>query len=158
MPREYFYSDTAASNFTPNCINNELTVAFGMNLHPQVVAAINELNSKGWRFFVVTQNRGRAYYRHKVITIPDWAYKRQATGNPGYLDWYVSHECAHAYRAEANDWAANHGDSFMEELVRICPDSSLKYELNYKPRNAIRNGITADGYVIPQHKIRLEDL
>jgi hypothetical protein len=87
----------------------------------------------GWKFYPVSQSRGRCYYRPKVITIPVHAIVRAID----YKTWYISHEMAHAYDASRS----NHGDPFMRKLIEICPPEFVHHELGYKPRNAARNGI-----------------
>jgi hypothetical protein len=134
------FDDT--DHFTPNMIRRDLMPQLGVGCHNQVKAAAKDLIERGWRMYVVAQTRGRCYYNDKVITIPAWVIEKR---DVEYKDWYISHECAHAYRCEANDRSANHGDRFMQELIRICPNVSLKYEIEYKPRNATRNGITQNG-------------
>lgn len=91
------------------------------------------LEAQGWVFYVVDQTRGRCYYQPRIITIPLWATKK----SKDYLDWYVSHEIAHTYAR-----GDNHGQKFMSELKRLCPEDSIHYEITYKPRNAIAAGIS----------------
>jgi len=92
-----------------------------------------KLIAEGWRFYCVSQSRGRCYGSSRVITIPSWAVKRQAE----YKTWYISHEIAHAL----DDCLHNHGPEFMEWLKVVCPVESLHHELEYKPRNATAAGI-----------------
>ena len=88
-----------------------------------------------YEIFVVDQQRGRCYFSEKVITIPVWAFKH----GKEYLDWYLSHELAHAYAGPF----AKHGPLFMKKLKEICPANAIHLELGYKPRNAAAAGISA---------------
>ena len=121
--------------FKPNMIAREHKDTLFANVPESVKNFARTLrDSRGWRFYAVSQLRGRCYYRPKVITIPVHAIVRPID----YKTWYISHELAHAYDAARS----NHGDPFMRELIRICPPEYIHHELGYKPRNAARNGIT----------------
>lgn len=93
-----------------------------------------ELKSKGWKFYVVDQQRGRCYYYDKVITIPKWALY---STDDGYATYYLSHEMAHCYTI-----GDEHGLRFMNKFKEICPAEFHHYELGYKPRNASAAGIS----------------
>jgi hypothetical protein len=95
-----------------------------------------ELKAKGWKFYVVSQTRGRCYFNIKTITIPSWVLRADIK-RPGYLAWYCSHEMAHAYAGIA----AKHGPMFMVWLKVICPSEYQQYELGYKPMHATSAGI-----------------
>lgn len=90
----------------------------------------------GWKIYAVAQDRGRCYYRSKVITIPVWVINIGGTK----LCWYFSHEMAHAYNFRAGT-CDHHGPNFMEWLKKICPENAIHHELGYKPRNATAAGI-----------------
>jgi len=119
--------------FTPRMIDKSVTIAVLKDLRESVKEQMKLLGSQGWRFYPVTQTRGRCYFRDKVITLPSWALKREMI----YRQWYVCHEMAHAFAG----LKAKHGPEFMAELKRICPEESLHFEIEYKPRNAIAAGI-----------------
>lgn len=102
--------------------------------YPHIAPYMNSLKASGWQFYVVKHNRGRCYPFAKVITVPIWAYDHT---DKEYRIWYLAHEMAHAAVAPE----MNHGDRFMQALIELCPAHLLKYEIEYKPRNAKRNGI-----------------
>ena len=97
---------------------------------------MTQLIEEGWTFYAVDQTRGRCRHNTKTITIPCWAFATEQEA-PGYLLWYLAHECAHAIAGPF----AKHGPLFMEALKRICPAHCIHYELGYKPRNAMAAGI-----------------
>lgn len=119
--------------FIPRMIAKGVTVAVLRELPAAVKDQIKLLAAQGWRFYPVTQVRGRCYFKSKVITIPKHALDREL----GYLCYYVCHEMAHAIAG----WEANHGQEFMKVFMTICPKEYQKYELGYKPRNATAAGI-----------------
>lgn len=94
------------------------------------------LEAQGWQFFVVDQTRGACYHARRRITIPIWALQC----NIEYLEWYISHEMAHAFAGHT----AKHGEYFMAWLQAICPAYALHHETSYKPRNAKSIGISSD--------------
>lgn len=102
-------------------------------LPTSVVDTYKKLVAKGYQFWIVNSNRGYCNYLRKEITIPLWAYNRDAK----YYTWYFCHEMAHAL-APIKD---NHGPAFMQTLIEICPEDCIKHELGYKPRNAQAAGI-----------------
>lgn len=91
--------------------------------------------NNGWRFWIVDSSRGRCKYSHKEITVPSWAFNK----GKDYFNYYLCHELAHSVAGHG----VNHGDKFMKEFMRICPVEYQHYELNYKPVNATRAGISA---------------
>jgi hypothetical protein len=93
-----------------------------------------KFRADGWKYYAVSQQRGRCYYRPKVITIPQWVIEQKDITKK---IWYISHEISHA----SAGWRAAHGPEFMETLKQICPENSIHHELGYKPRNAAAAGI-----------------
>jgi hypothetical protein len=124
---------------TPNNIHRPLTQKLFSFLSPAVKLHFIDLQEIGFSFYVVDQVRGRCYGSEGVITIPKWAILTEKT-KPGYIDWYVSHEMAHAF-CYVNGICDIHGPNFMKMLMSICPVSSVHYELEYKTKNAIMCGI-----------------
>lgn len=122
--------------FTPKSINTILMAGLFRHVDESVKIYGKELLNRGWRFYVVNQTRGQCYYKQNVITIPAWVCSRKIEEKI----WYISHEMAHAFDVGKSV----HGDSFMQWLIKICPERCLHYELGYKPRNARRNGIGID--------------
>lgn len=119
-------------------------------------ATMKELLDLGVRFYVVDSNCGRYYRMAKVLTIPLWLWssagisanllKHGVEDNLKnrilYRAWYLSHEMAHAMNHVThgnNDDV--HGPKFMAELLRICPENAVHFELGYKPKNALAAGI-----------------
>jgi predicted metal-dependent hydrolase len=118
----------------PNCIVESIgNKALFLAVPESVKEYAREKQREGWRFFVVTQTRGRCYYDYKVITIPLWVLESPAKGK---LVWYISHELAHTYTQ-----GDKHGQRFMTQLKAICPEEFQHWEIEYKPRNAIAAGI-----------------
>lgn len=159
MAKEYFYQEDAflSRAFVPNKIDNSRTLKFGNNdrLHPRIQAKVDELHSKGWRFFVADHTSSWAQRTTKVIVIclSHWH------SDHDYYNYVVAHECAHAQNWEDGLVNENHGPKFMAALIQICPDEWLHYEIGYKPRNATAAGITTNGYVKPlPKKLTLDDL
>ena len=120
------------------------------NIMPQQTRILNERLSElgitvptDYRLFVTKTNRGRHSQNNKNVTVPLWAYEagklgyRKHDGNPEYAIYYASHELAHI--ATPNQ---SHGPAFMTEFKRICPEHLWKYEILYKPRNAMAAGIS----------------
>lgn len=126
--------------FKPYLISRDNLATLFANVPEHVKTYARTLRDRdGWKFYPVNQDRGRCYYQGKVITIPVWAIQKDMAGNhPGYKTWYISHEMAHAYDLARS----NHGDPFMRLLKEICPPEFVHWELEYKPRNAARNGIS----------------
>lgn len=98
------------------------------------------------KIYAVVQRCGTYYAGARIITIPLWAIvagaepvtRPDGRGGPGYVEWYISHELAHAFAPAGS----KHGPVFMNWLKKICPAASIHFELNYKPRNAASAGIT----------------
>lgn len=103
-------------------------------LPESVVATYRSLVHKGWRFYIVTSNRGYCNMLRKEITIPLWALHR----GTAYYTWYFCHEMAHAIDCCKH----KHGPEFMRILQEICPADCVHFELGYKPRNAQAAGIS----------------
>lgn len=128
-------SAVAEPEFKPYMIARDHRASLFENVPESVKNYARTLRDRhGWKFYPVSQNRGRCYYRGKVITIPVFAILRPTD----YKTWYISHEMAHAFDTSRS----NHGDPFMRILKDICPPEWVHHELGYKPRNAARNGIT----------------
>jgi len=113
--------------------NIELLEMMEDSIYPMIRSCFRELDSKGWKFYPVKQQRGRCYYAHKTITIPVWAIKKGVE----YTVYYIAHEMAHAYVP-----FANHDADFMHMFKTICPQHLWHHEIDYKPRNAIAAGIS----------------
>jgi hypothetical protein len=105
-----------------------------------------ELTKQGWQILAVDQQRGRCYYRDKVITVPIWALK---SSNKGYWIYYLSHEIAHAYCG----YDAGHGLQFQAKLKEICPEEYWHYELDYKPAFAAAAGISRKEVELQQNQL-----
>jgi len=96
------------------------------------------------QIFVTNTNRGRFDKRNYNVTVPLWAFEagvkglRKHEGNPEYAIYYACHEIAHILAP-----GGKHGPKFMAEFMRICPDHLHRFELEYKPRNAMAAGISA---------------
>lgn len=102
----------------------------------QIKETFFTLDSKGWQFLPVKQQRGRCYWDDKIITIPEHAFTRK---DKDYLFYYIAHEMAHAISPRGSQ----HGPEFMAAFKEICPVSLQHFEIEYKPRNAIAAGISA---------------
>lgn len=124
--------DLQEDYFIPKSINASMSGMLFADLPESVRAIAKQLRDSGWKFYIVSQSRGRCYYRSKVITIPDWAIQKGLD----YKTWYVSHEMAHTFAR-----GDQHGMIFMSHLKRICPTECQHFELGYKPRNAVAAGI-----------------
>lgn len=110
-------------------------------ISPEVKDAMSDLMDTGFSFYAVDQRRGICYYNDRVITIPMFVLKHPDRKN--YVNWYVSHECAHAFNfIHSMGKPDGHGPAFMAELKKICPPASLHFETGYKPRNAKAAGIS----------------
>lgn len=139
-----YYPKCGFSPFTPARIDIDLDTSFTFQIEEasatssKAIQIANELSQEGWRIYVVDQKCGRCYYQAGVITIPSWAFARDKRPSyKGYLNWYLSHELAHAYAGPA----AGHGPEFMKNMKAICDPANWKYELNYKPAFAAAAGI-----------------
>lgn len=128
--------DDIPSSFTPYKVNGQYVKLIASSSPESVKQYARTLINEGWRIFAVDQDRGRCYYREKVITIPVWVIKIGGTK----LCWYLCHEMAHAYNFKAKT-CDHHGPNFMEWLKKICPENAIEHELGYKPRNAASAGI-----------------
>lgn len=126
----------ANDGFMPYKINWQKTSdLISEDLPDSVSSHAEKLVMSGWRFYVVDSKRGKCSTRHKVITVPAWAYRK----GQGYVIYYLAHEMAHAYDENKN----NHKDAFMRWFKAICPIEFWHHELGYKPQAAKRNGIVA---------------
>ena len=121
-------------SFTPANIDKTGMVLMFKDVPESVKQYARALRDKGWHFYAVSQTRGRCYNRQKVITIPMWVILKKSLE---YKTYYIAHEMAHAY----DECKHNHDDEFMAWLIKICPEECIHHELEYKPRNAARNGI-----------------
>lgn len=126
----------------PANINKQARALWLEQLTPSVRAVARQLvHDAGWRIFTVDQQRGRCMYRSRIITIPTWCIEKTIGANgrvaaAGYSTWYTAHELSHVFAP-----TDNHGPQFMRELIKLCPDEFICYELGYKPRNAAAAGI-----------------
>ena len=121
-------------DFKPKNIVHSRMIELFQNVPESIKTIARELLSQGWKIYLVSSRRGMCYYRSKTITIPEWCIDYE---KPGYKVWYIAHEFAHTFAR-----GDNHGQRFMKELKRICPQEYVHYELGYKPRNASIAGIT----------------
>lgn len=134
---ELLSDDDIPPGFTPYKISNQHTPLIASSSPESVkIHGRKLIKEYDWRIYAVNQDRGRCYYRAKVITIPVWVIKIGGTE----LCWYFCHEMAHAYNFMAGT-CDNHGPNFMAWLIRICPENAIEHELGYKPRNAAAAGI-----------------
>jgi hypothetical protein len=130
-----FYDCDDTPDFTPHNILKDRMADIFKDVPMSIKIIAKELVTvDGWKIYSVSQRRGRCYYQSKTITIPVWAMDDKRVG---YKTWYISHEIAHTFAR-----GDNHGQKFMKELKRICPQEYVHYELGYKPRNASIAGIT----------------
>lgn len=135
-----------------NKINHDLYphLVFQLLIKPR--KKFDELRAQGWSFHVVDSKRGYCSYRNKEIAIPSWVFNETSirrqygklniefwSGNQirDYVNYYVSHEMAHAFAGAS----ANHGPIFMAKFKEICPEHCQIFEHGYKPRNAKLAGI-----------------
>ncbi len=128
-------------NIITGAANTPKALAQEAKLHASQMYFMDDLLDLGWRFFIVKQNCGYCIPSKRVITIPTFAIARERKNANGYLNWYVSHEMAHAFAPREE----NHGPAFMEELKRICPTEYQYHEMCYKPKNAMTAGVCLDG-------------
>jgi hypothetical protein len=138
MPRHTHIPDLGFdihTSFTPANISVEHMPLLFRDVPESVKEYARKLRDNGWKFYAVSQRRGRCYYHAKLITIPVWCISSKR--GVGYKIWYISHELAHAMDECKHD----HGPQFMEWLKKICPPEHIKWELGYKPRNATKAGI-----------------
>jgi len=102
----------------------------------------------GYEVYVTDTQRGRCNYARKSITVPQWAFnntkagRRIHKGNERYREYYLAHECAHAFTFEATGERQHRGE-FMQHFMRLCPRELWHFELNYKPGLARAAGIKA---------------
>lgn len=95
--------------------------------------AYQALAKKGWRIYVTAQSRGYCSFGPKVITIPNWVYRK----SHGQLVQYIAHEFAHAIAGKA----ANHGVEFMRVMFSLCPAEYRHHEVGYKTRTVLAAGL-----------------
>ena len=102
----------------------------------------------GYVVFVTDTGRGRCNYRHKTITVPQWAANNTKRGtqwhkgDKRYVEYYLAHECAHAFTFEETG-ERNHRGAFMQNFMKLCPPDLWHFETNYKPGLARAAGIKA---------------
>lgn len=141
----------SSSTFKPKCINTSMGLEVLRPMKDSVKAQAKALFASGWKFYFVDQTRGTCYYSSKTITLPTWAMLREVE----YRTWYLCHEMAHALTPVHITQLRPHGIEFMENLIRICPNESIEFELEYKPRNAKASGI---GVTVGKKIYTLDDL
>ena len=123
-----------SKSFTPaNIVKSRMAELF-RDTPESIRSVAKDLLAKNWSIYVVDQQRGRCYYKAKIITIPVWCLDDKRLG---YKIYYISHELAHVFAP-----GDSHGQKFMAEFIKLCPKEYLHYELGYKPRNANIAGIT----------------
>lgn len=113
-------------------VRHEIQARLAALVAHNVVA--QELIAARWTFKVSRGRRGFCYWVSRSITIPTHALVSE---QPGYAEYYLAHEMAHAKAGKK----AAHGPEFMDWLKRLCPPEFVHYELGYKPRNAKAAGI-----------------
>ena len=91
---------------------------------------------KGYEIYVTNTVRGRCHKGQKSLTVPVWAVKKSWA----YALYYACHEIAHIMTPRVRGNV--HGEEFMNNFMRICPDHLQHFELSYKPRLAAAAGIT----------------
>ena len=101
---------------------------------PTLATEYKMMLQAGWKLHVVDQQRGRCYYKDKVITIPLWAWN---STKHNYWIYYVAHEFAHIRNPHQD-----HNYKFMETFKELCPVDCQHYELEYKLQNAAAAGIS----------------
>ena len=89
-----------------------------------------------WRVYAAHRQHGRTNKLQKYCVVPEWAW-RWGNSKPGFVEYYLAHELAHAYSL-----SFRHDNQFYEAFKMICPKHLQHYELEYKPRNAAAAGIT----------------
>lgn len=122
------------SDFKPYKIQDEETEELRSN------DFVQHFLPEGWDIYAVDQSCGTTYYDHDVMTIPTWIWNK----SKGKQVWYIAHELAHAW-AHIKHNHGNHGDPFMEELKKICPEEYQYHEFDYKPSNAKAAGLSKKG-------------
>lgn len=125
-----------ADRVAPNKIDHDKTHSLILMLDggaSKAARVAEEHLNNGWDIWVVDQRRGFCHYRYAFITIPVFAFNK----GPAYIDYYLSHELAHAVAGPA----AKHGPLFMAAFKKICDPKNWHYELNYKPSYAKAAGI-----------------
>lgn len=127
------------NEWKPQSIDAILTRTLFTSIDKKIVEAATALTNNGWRFYAVSQSRGRCYYLHKVITIPVWAIRSPRIGKKAQ---YIAHEIAHAIAGPT----AKHGIDFMKAMQSICPPEYWHYELEYKPKSAMLCGIVGKDF------------
>lgn len=125
-----------------------LTKAIPKVIPKECLNSYTGLLSLGWNFYGVNEKRGTCYPTFKIITIPQHAFNRYFT-EPEYLAWYIAHEMAHAFDY-INNGNVGHDDSFIKELIKLCPENAIHYELTYNTKNkkklALVNGIMPEDF------------
>ena len=102
----------------------------------------------GVSIYVTDSNNGRYRHNIKSVTVPVWAYNHTASktnNDPEYAIYYVAHELAHAWvdhDGKRDD--SPHGKLFYAWFKKLCPPHLWHYELEYKPRDGKRAGISTD--------------
>ncbi len=106
----------------------------------------------GVTMYVTDSNNGRFRVNSMTVTVPLWAYEhthKKTKDDPRYAIYYIAHELAHAWvyvNGESRDRQGGddsmHGKKFYKEFKRLCPPDLWHYELEYKPQDAKRAGIS----------------
>lgn len=106
----------------------------------------------GVTMYVTDSNTGRFRVNSMTVTVPLWAYNhthKKTKDDPRYAIYYIAHELAHAWvyvNGESRDRQGGddsmHGKKFYKEFKRLCPPDLWHYELEYKPQDAKRAGIS----------------
>lgn len=100
----------------------------------------------GVTIYVTDSSNGRYRRSIKTVTVPVWAYNhthKKTDYDAEYAIYYVAHELAHAWvHAEEEDDDSPHGARFYKWFKKLCPPHLWHYEIEYKPRDAKRAGIS----------------
>lgn len=112
------------------CEIETLEVTSSLLKFPVLADRLHELESEGYKFYVVDQNRGYCDNHKRWITIPLWVLRKPY----GYWVQCVAHELAHTVQTY-------HDAAFMREMQRLCPPEFWHFELEYKPEAARSVGI-----------------
>lgn len=97
----------------------------------------NSFDTNNIKCYIVDQNRGRAYLKESMFTIPLFAYNKGLE----YFTWYVAHELSHILRFKKYNDYGSHDRRFYEIFTQVCPTCSQHHELHYK-KSAVRFGVS----------------
>lgn len=105
------------------------------------------------RIYCVDQVRGKAFYRHRVITIPKWVLR-----DLDYTNEYIIHELSHMEDVDTRG-RSDHKAPFWEIFKRVCPQKWWHYEWKYKPQQTQSAGMTMlDVFDTPTGKKHADEL